>query len=63
MTNDEFMNMYGNYLEHKWVSSKDATKADQQKKMEQAYNAKYYKEHREEILNNRRREQSISKIE
>ena len=60
MTNDEFMNMYGNYLEHKWVSSKDAAKAAQQKKAEQAYNAKYYKEHREEILNNRRRGQAPS---
>lgn len=58
MSHEEFMNDYGNYLEHKWVSSKDKAKAAEQKKREQEYNAQYYREHRQEILDDRRKAQA-----
>lgn len=50
MNNSDFTNIYSSYLAHKWVTSKDKTKAEQQKRAEQAYNKKYYEEHRNELL-------------
>lgn len=42
MTNDEFKSLYHDALRHGWVTSKDPTKAAEQKKKEKAYNAEYY---------------------
>lgn len=49
MNHETFMDNYNSYLAHKWVSSKDKAKAAEQKKREQEYNARYYREHMEKI--------------
>jgi hypothetical protein len=58
MTHDEFMNNYGGYLEHKWVTSKDKAKAEAQKRAETAYNAEYYRKNKERILAQQRAHRS-----
>lgn len=45
MTHDEFVAMYNDALRHGWVTSKDPSKASQQKKREKEYNADYYRKH------------------
>lgn len=50
MNNTDFMDLYDNYLAHRWVTSKDAQKAAQQKAQEKAYNKRYYEEHKSELL-------------
>lgn len=60
MTNEEFMKRYDDYLSHAWVSSEDKAKAAEQKKREQEYNRKYYKDHREYLLAKRAKERQDS---
>lgn len=47
MTNEEFKELYEDALSHGWVSSLDSAKAALQKQAEKAYNAEYYKKHKD----------------
>lgn len=47
MTNEEFKGIYNSYLSHAWVTSKDATKAAEQKRKQQEYNRKYYQNNKD----------------
>lgn len=49
MNNEEFNNLYDDWLAHRWVTSKDAQKRAEQKKKEQEYNKKYYEAHKKGI--------------
>lgn len=45
MTNEEFLEMYDDYLQHGWVTSKIAAIAARQKERERQYNKNYYRLH------------------
>ena len=45
MTNEQFLEMYDDYLEHGWVTSKIAAIAARQKERERQYNKNYYRLH------------------
>ena len=47
MTNEQFKEIYNDALAHGWVSSLDSAKAALQKQAEKAYNAEYYKKHKD----------------
>ena len=47
MTNEQFKEIYDNSLYHAWVTSKDATKAAEQKRKQQEYNRKYYQNNKD----------------
>lgn len=62
MDNMEFKSVYSDYLAHKWVTSKDKAKAEAQKRAEQEYNKKYYREHKQEIIDQRRKQQAANDL-
>lgn len=49
MNNEEFNELYDDWLAHRWVTSKDAKKRAEQKKKEQEYNKQYYEAHKKGI--------------
>lgn len=54
MTNEYFKGIYTNYLEHRWVTSSDKAKAEEQKRREKEYNHQYYIENQRRIAEQRR---------
>lgn len=61
MNNTDFMNMYDDYLAHRWVTSKDKAKAEAQKRAETEYNKEYYRKHHEEIQARQRARRSVKR--